>query len=254
MGRRPLIVTQEDEMRRNDDHVFVVTLPGGATRCPPAPRRRTLSSRSAAPPTPSGCGATSATTGRSTTSPPFPARATATTGRARRSSCCSRPGCPRRSTSRPACTAGSARTSGPTSAASAAASTPTTTATPGPCVGGDCGEFDPRSNQYVKLRGVTVTLTPGYTWIDSATIGANDWGMFDPFVIGRIRYIDRDNGSGLLFQGSGVRPQVHLGRGAHLAAAALGRPELFHRQLSMSRTPPTVSRPRSRRARRSTSA
>lgn len=74
--------------------------------------------------------------------------------------------------------------------------------TPGPCVGGDCGEFDSRSNQYVKLRGVTVTLTPGYRWLDSATIGASDWGMFDPFVIGRIRYIDRDNGAGLLFQGS----------------------------------------------------
>src|SRR5512135_445904 len=48
-----------------------------------------------------------------------------------------------------------------------------------------CGEFDPRSDQYVKLRGVTVTLTPGYKWIDSATIGSNDWGMFDPFVVGR---------------------------------------------------------------------
>lgn len=74
----------------------------------------------------------------------------------------------------------------------------------GPCIAGDCGEFDARSNQYVKLRGVTVTLTPGYKWIDSATIGASDWGMFDPFVIGRIRYIDRDNGAGLLFQGSGA--------------------------------------------------
>ena len=70
------------------------------------------------------------------------------------------------------------------------------------CTGGDCGEFDPRSNQYVKLRGVTAILTPGYKWIDSATIGANDFGQFDPFVIGRIRYIDRDNAAGLLFQGS----------------------------------------------------
>jgi hypothetical protein len=70
------------------------------------------------------------------------------------------------------------------------------------CIGGDCGEFDPRSNQYVKLRGVNVTLTPGYTWVDRISIGANDFGMFDPFVIGRIRYIDRDNASGLLFQGS----------------------------------------------------
>jgi hypothetical protein len=72
-----------------------------------------------------------------------------------------------------------------------------------PCIGGDCGEFDSRSNQYVKLRGVAVTITPGYKWIDAATIGANDFGMFDPWVIGKIRYIDRDNASGLLFQGSG---------------------------------------------------
>jgi hypothetical protein len=72
------------------------------------------------------------------------------------------------------------------------------------CVPNGCGEFDPRSNQYVKLRGVTVTLTPGYSWLDSATIGSSDWGMFDPYVVGRIRYIDRDNGQGLLFQGSAL--------------------------------------------------
>jgi len=71
----------------------------------------------------------------------------------------------------------------------------------GPCVAGNCGEFDPRSNQYVKLRGMAVTLTPGYV-IDSATIGANDFGQFDPYVIGRIRYIDRDNAHGILLQGS----------------------------------------------------
>lgn len=72
----------------------------------------------------------------------------------------------------------------------------------GDCISGDCGEFDSRSAQYMKLRGVFVRLTPGYSWLDSATIGSNDWGQFDPFVIGKIRYIDRDNGSGLLFQGS----------------------------------------------------
>ena len=75
---------------------------------------------------------------------------------------------------------------------------------PGQCIGGSCGEYDPRSNQYVKLRGAQVILTPGYTWIDSATIGSNDFGQFDPFVIGRIRYIDRDNAQGLLFQGSAL--------------------------------------------------
>jgi hypothetical protein len=68
--------------------------------------------------------------------------------------------------------------------------------------GGDRGEFDPRSNQYIKLRGMTVTITPGYSWINRATIGASDWGMYDPWTIGKIRYIDRDNGQGLHFQGS----------------------------------------------------
>ncbi|HZH76510.1 MAG TPA: hypothetical protein VEY88_10775 [Archangium sp.] len=71
----------------------------------------------------------------------------------------------------------------------------------GPCIAGDCGEFDPRSNQYIKLRGMAVTLTPGYL-VDSATIGANDFGQFDPYVVGRIRYIDRDNAYGALLQGS----------------------------------------------------
>jgi len=73
---------------------------------------------------------------------------------------------------------------------------------PTDCIGGDCGEFDPRSAQYVKFRGLTVTLTPGYKWVDTVTIGSSDFGMFDPFTIGKIRYIDRDNGSGILFQGA----------------------------------------------------
>ncbi len=72
-----------------------------------------------------------------------------------------------------------------------------------PCVAGNCGEFDPRSNQYIKLRGMSVVLTPGYL-IDSATIGANDFGQFDPYVLGRIRYIDRDNANGVLVQGSAL--------------------------------------------------
>ncbi|WP_224361529.1 hypothetical protein [Hyalangium versicolor] len=76
-----------------------------------------------------------------------------------------------------------------------------------PCVNGDCGEFDPRSNQYIKLRGIAVVLTPGYL-IDSATIGANDFGQFDPYVIGRIRYIDRDNANGILIQGSGFDRRI----------------------------------------------
>jgi hypothetical protein len=76
-----------------------------------------------------------------------------------------------------------------------------------PCINGDCGEFDARSNQYIKLRGLAVTLTPGYL-IDSATIGANDFGQFDPYVVGRIRYIDRDNAYGVLVQGSALERKL----------------------------------------------
>ncbi len=69
-------------------------------------------------------------------------------------------------------------------------------------IGGDGGEFDPRSNEYIKLRGITVNITPGYSWLNRATIGSSDFGMFDAFTIGKIRYIDRDNGKGLFFNGS----------------------------------------------------
>ncbi len=72
----------------------------------------------------------------------------------------------------------------------------------GPCVGGDCGEFDPRSNEYIKMRGLTARFTPGYKWVDSVTIGSTDLGMFDAFTIGKVRYIDRDNAKAVLFQGA----------------------------------------------------
>ncbi|HYI12581.1 MAG TPA: hypothetical protein VEK57_26255 [Thermoanaerobaculia bacterium] len=68
--------------------------------------------------------------------------------------------------------------------------------------GGDCGENDPRSNQYVKLRGMTVRVTPGYKYLDAVTFGSSDLGMFDAFTMGKIRYIDRDNLGVLLAQGT----------------------------------------------------
>lgn len=71
----------------------------------------------------------------------------------------------------------------------------------GPCLGGACGEFDPRSNEYIKMRGLTARFTPGFKWLDAATIGSTDLGMFDPYTIGKIRYIDRDNAKAVLFQG-----------------------------------------------------
>jgi hypothetical protein len=69
-------------------------------------------------------------------------------------------------------------------------------------------EDDPRTNQYIKLRGAWVRLTPGYDWVDSVTIGNSDFGMFDPWTQGKYRYIDRDNAGGFLFQGSALNRQL----------------------------------------------
>jgi hypothetical protein len=66
--------------------------------------------------------------------------------------------------------------------------------------GGD-NELTPTRANYVKLRGAYVLLTPGYQWLDQALIGSSDWGMFDPFTVGQVRYIDRDNYKGLYFKG-----------------------------------------------------
>lgn len=59
----------------------------------------------------------------------------------------------------------------------------------------------PNQAKYMKLRGAYVQITPGYNWLDQAVIGSSDWGMFDPFTVGQVRYIDRDNYNGLYFKG-----------------------------------------------------
>jgi len=58
----------------------------------------------------------------------------------------------------------------------------------------------PRASN-MKLRGAYVLLTPGYSWLDTALIGSNDWGQFDPFTVGKVRYIDRENYKGFYFKG-----------------------------------------------------
>jgi hypothetical protein len=59
----------------------------------------------------------------------------------------------------------------------------------------------PQQSKFMKLRGAYVLLTPGYKWLDTALIGSSDWGQFDPFTVGQVRYIDRDNYNGLYFKG-----------------------------------------------------
>jgi hypothetical protein len=68
--------------------------------------------------------------------------------------------------------------------------------------GGFADEKEPIKAKNMKLRGATVTLTPGYRWLDQAFLGSSDWGMFDPFTVGKMRYIDRDNINGIYGKGS----------------------------------------------------
>jgi hypothetical protein len=63
------------------------------------------------------------------------------------------------------------------------------------------GDIKTTQSKFMKLRGAYVQLTPGYSWLNTAVIGANDWGSFDAFTVGKIRYIDRDNYNGFYFKG-----------------------------------------------------
>jgi len=67
--------------------------------------------------------------------------------------------------------------------------------------GGFADENTPIKAKNMKLRGAYVGLTPGYSWLDHARLGSSDWGMFDPFTVGKMRYIDRDNINGVYFRG-----------------------------------------------------
>src|SRR4029079_3650205 len=42
----------------------------------------------------------------------------------------------------------------------------------GDCIGGDCGEFDPRSNEYIKMRRLTARVNPGPKGADARTSGS----------------------------------------------------------------------------------
>jgi hypothetical protein len=66
---------------------------------------------------------------------------------------------------------------------------------------GTVGNDSVNHQKMMKLRGAYVELSPGYNWLSQVRIGTSDWGMFDPFTVGKIRYIDRDNINGLYFKG-----------------------------------------------------
>ncbi len=76
--------------------------------------------------------------------------------------------------------------------------------------------------EYMKLRGYFMRIAapiPTVRWIH---VGSSDFSMFNPWTIGKLRYIDRDNGKGLFVEGSAGEDDVFA---YHLGAIAL--PKLF---------------------------
>ncbi len=55
---------------------------------------------------------------------------------------------------------------------------------------------------YMKLRGYWIHAELPICGVSSILIGASDLGMFNPWTIGKVRYIDRDNGKGIFVMGS----------------------------------------------------
>ena len=75
--------------------------------------------------------------------------------------------------------------------------------------------------EYMKLRGYFMRISapiPTLRWIH---VGSSDFSMFNPWTIGKLRYIDRDNGKGIFLEGDAFDD----GFAYHVGAIAL--PKLF---------------------------
>lgn len=75
---------------------------------------------------------------------------------------------------------------------------------------------------YLKLRGTWVQLQPEWKYVDYLRVGSSDLSMFNPWTIGKLRYIDRDNGRGYFLSG-------HVGEEKQFTwlAAAVALPKLW---------------------------
>ncbi len=56
--------------------------------------------------------------------------------------------------------------------------------------------------QYMKLRGTWIRVGTGSEALRWIHVGSSDLGMFNPWTIGKVRYIDRDNANGIFGKGS----------------------------------------------------
>jgi hypothetical protein len=76
--------------------------------------------------------------------------------------------------------------------------------------------------QYIKLRGAFVRIAPPIPSVKWVTIGSTDYSMWNEWTIGKARYIDRDNGSGVFVEGEALP-----GRRLSYTVGALALPKLW---------------------------
>jgi len=75
---------------------------------------------------------------------------------------------------------------------------------------------------YIKLRGAYLRFAPPIPTVKWVTIGSTDYSMWNEWTIGKARYIDRDNGSGVFVEGE-ILPQKALS----YTFAAMALPKLW---------------------------
>lgn len=75
--------------------------------------------------------------------------------------------------------------------------------------------------QYLKLRGLLVDANLPIPTVRSVLVGSSDLGMFNPWTIGKVRYIDRDNAKGTFVTGGSESGSVGY------VVAAIALPKLF---------------------------
>lgn len=73
---------------------------------------------------------------------------------------------------------------------------------------------------YLQLRGIYVRIAPPVKHINNVLVGSSDLSMFNPWTIGKIRFIDRFNAKGVFVQGD-------LGEDTDWLAARIALPKLF---------------------------
>ncbi len=65
---------------------------------------------------------------------------------------------------------------------------------------------------YIQLRGIYLRMSPPIPSVKTFHAGSSDLGMYNPWTVGRVRFIDRDNASGLFLDGKLWSVDYHLAR------------------------------------------